>query len=112
MKIKAQIDRMVGENNRIKAYASVILGGEYVVRGIAVMDSKNGLFARMPYRSYQDRNGDMKYSDTVFAMNETSRNAINDAVLAAYEQRLHMEQDESPDMEESIDESPGMVQPM
>ena len=102
MKIKAQIDRMVGENNRIKAYASVILGGEYVVRDIAVMDSKNGLFARMPYRSYKDRNGDMKYSDTVFAMNETSRNAINDAVLAAYEQRLHMEQDESPDMEESI----------
>ena len=45
MKIKAQIDRMVGENNRIKAYASVILGGEYVVRDIAVMDSKNGLFA-------------------------------------------------------------------
>ena len=112
MKIKAQIDRMVGENNRIKAYASVILGGEYVVRGIAVMDSKNGLFARMPYRSYQDRNGDMKYSDTVFAMNETSRNAINDAVLAAYEQRLHMEQDEAADMEESIDESPGMVQSM
>ena len=34
MKIKAQIDRMVGENNRIKAYASVILGGEYVVRDI------------------------------------------------------------------------------
>ena len=74
MKIKAQIDRMVGENNRIKAYASVILGGEYVVRDIAVMDSKNGLFARMPYRSYKDRNGDMKYSDTMFAMNETSRN--------------------------------------
>ena len=90
MKIKAQIDRMVGENNRIKAYASVILGGEYVVRDIAVMDNKNGLFARMPYRSYKDRNGDMKYSDTVFAMNETSRNAINAAVLAAYEQRLHM----------------------
>ena len=109
---QAQIDRMVGENNRIKAYASVILGGEYVVRDIAVMDSKNGLFARMPYRSYKDRNGDMKYSDTVFAMNETSRNAINDAVLAAYEQRLHMEQDEAPDMEESIDESPGMVQSM
>ena len=94
MKIKAQIDRMVGENNRIKAYASVILGGEYVVRDIAVMDSKNGLFARMPYRSYKDRN------------------AINAAVLAAYEQRLHMEQDEAPDVEESIDESPGMVHSM
>ena len=52
------------------------------------------------------------YKDTVFAMNETSRNAINAAVLAAYEQRLHMEQDEAPDVEESIDESPGMVHSM
>lgn len=46
MKVKAQIDRFIGKDNRIKAYASVILGGEYVIRDIAVMDSKNGLFAR------------------------------------------------------------------
>ena len=58
MKIKAQIDRFIGKENRIKAYASVILGGEYVVRDIAEMDSKNGLFARMPYRTWKDRNGD------------------------------------------------------
>ena len=50
MKVKAQIDRFIGKDNRIKAYASVILGGEYVIRDIAVMDSKNGLFARMPYQ--------------------------------------------------------------
>ena len=53
MKIKAQIDRFIGKDNRVKAYASVILGGEYVIRDIAVMDSKNGLFARMPYRSWR-----------------------------------------------------------
>lgn len=76
MKIKAQIDRMVGENNRIKAYASVILGGEYVVRDIAVMDSKNGLFARMPYRSYKDRNGDMKYSDMSLPQMQTVRRLL------------------------------------
>ena len=79
MKIKAQIDRFIGKENRIKAYASVILGGEYVVRDIAVMDSKNGLFARMPYRSWKDRNGDTQYSDVVFALNETSRSAVSDA---------------------------------
>lgn len=100
MKIKAQIDRFIGKDNRIKAYASVILGGEYVIRDIAVMDSKNGVFARMPYRSYKDRNGQMQYSDVVFALNETSRNAISDAVLEAYEQRLHMEEDESQEMDE------------
>lgn len=100
MKVKAQIDRFIGQDNRIKAYASVILGGEYVIRDIAVMDSKNGLFARMPYRSYKDRDGNMQYSDVVFALNEASRNAVSDAVLEAYEQRLHMEEDESQDLEE------------
>ena len=78
----------------------MILGGEYVIRDIAVMDSKNGVFARMPYRSYKDRNGQMQYSDVVFALNETSRNAVSDAVLEAYEQRLHMEEDEQQDMDE------------
>lgn len=113
MKIKAQIDRFIGKDTRIKAYASVILGGEYVIRDIAVMDSKNGLFARMPYRSYKDRNGNMQYSDVVFALNETSRNAVSDAVLEAYEQRLHMEEDESQDLEEQEeDEAPVFEQKM
>ena len=111
MKVKAQIDRFIGKDNRIKAYASVILGGEYVIRDIAVTDSKNGLFARMPYRSYKDRNGNMQYSDVAFALNETSRNAVSDAVLEAYEQRLHMEEDESQDLEEpDEDEAPVFAQ--
>lgn len=113
MKVKAQIDRFIGQDNRIKAYASVILGGEYVIRDIAVMDSKNGLFARMPYRSYKDKDGNMQYSDVVFALNETSRNAVSDAVLEAYEQRLHMEEDESQDLEEQEeDEAPVFEQRM
>lgn len=113
MKIKAQIDRFIGKDNRIMAYASVILGGEYVVRDIAVMDSKNGVFARMPYRSYKDRNDQMQYSDVVFALNETSRNAISDAVIEAYEQRLHMEEDESQEMDEpEEDEVPVFEQRM
>ena len=113
MEVKAQIDRFIGKDNRVKAYASVILGGEYVIRDIAVMDSKNGLFARMPYRTYKDRNGDTQYSDVAFALNETSRNAVSDAVLEAYEQRLHMEEDESQALEDQEgDETPAFEQRM
>lgn len=113
MKVKAQIDRFIGKDNRIKAYTSVILGGEYVIRDIAVMDSKNGLFARMPYRSYKDRNGNMQYSDVAFALNETSRNAVSDAVLEVYEQRLQMEEDESQGLEDQEkDETPVFEQRM
>lgn len=113
MKVKAQIDRFIGKDNRIKAYASVILGGEYVIRDIAVMDSKNGLFARMPYRSYKDRNGNMQYSDVAFALNETSRNAVSDAVLEVYEQRLQMEEDKLQGLEDQEeDEAPFFEQRM
>lgn len=113
MKVKAQIDRFIGKDNRIKAYASVILGGEYVIRDIAVMDSKNGLFARMPYRSYKDRNGNIQYSDVAFALNETSRNAVSNAVLEAYKQRLEMEENESQGLEDQEeDEAPVFEQRM
>ena len=49
MKVKAQIDRFIGKDNRVKAYASVILGGEYVIRDIAVMDSKSIPRQRQPF---------------------------------------------------------------
>jgi len=55
----------------------------------------------------------MQYSDVFFALNETSRNAIGDAVLEAYEQRLHMEEDEQQDMDEQEEnESPVFEQRM
>ena len=113
MKVKAQIDRFIGKVNRIKAYASVLFGGDYVLRDIAVMDCKHGLFPRTHYRSYKDRIGNMQSSDVVVDLYETSRNAVSDAVLEAYEQRLHMEEDESQELEEpDEDESPVFEQRM
>ena len=67
----------------------------------------------IPYRSYKDRNGNMQYSDVAFALNETSRNAVNDAVLEVYEQRLQMEEDESQGLEDQEeDEAPVFEQRM
>ena len=55
----------------------------------------------------------MQYSDVAFALNETSRNAVSDAVLEAYEQRLQMEEDESQGLEDQEeDEAPVFEQRM
>ena len=112
MKIKAKIDRLIGNDNRIQSLCQRYSGGEYVIRDIAVMDGKNGLFARMPYRSYKDRNHEVQYSDTVFALNDTSRNALSDAVIEAYEQRLQMEEFEKQEMDEPAEETPVFEQRM
>ena len=104
--VSAKIDRMIDrENATVKAYASVNLGGEFVIKDIAVVDGQKGMFARMPFRSYKGANGDTKYSDIAFALTDSARQSINDAVLGAYREALEETEDELPDENESPEQS-------
>lgn len=113
MKIKVQIDRMVdNENSKVKAYASANIGGAFAIHGLRVIDSQKGLFVQMPQNSYQ-KDGETKYNDIFHPITKDSRNELNDAVLSAYEQRLHMREDESQDLDEQDeDETPAFEQSM
>lgn len=100
--LTAKIDRMIErENATVKAYASVNIGGEFVIKDIAVVDGQKGMFARMPFRSYKGANGDTKYSDIAFALTDEARQSLNDAVLGAYREALEESEDELPDEDES-----------
>lgn len=100
--VSAKIDRMIDrENATVKAYASVNIGGEFVIKDIAVVDGQKGMFARMPFRSYKGANGDTKYSDIAFALTDSARQSINDAVLGAYREALEESEEELPDEDES-----------
>ena len=95
--LTAKIDRMVDrEDATVKAYASVNIGGAFVIKDIAVVDGQKGMFARMPFRSYKGANGETKYSDIVFAITDSARHSIEDAVLGAYREALEESEDESP----------------
>lgn len=106
--VTAKIHTMCQGNSSTKAYASVCLLGRFVIKDIAVMEGKNGLFARMPHRKYTDAEGIAQYSDTFFCLDAEDRTAINHAVLDAYEQEL--EQTEA--LEEELEESEGMAPQM
>lgn len=104
--VSAKIDRMIDrENATVKAYASVNLGGEFVIKDIAVVDGQKGMFARMPFRSYKGANGDTKYSDIAFALTDSARQSVQDAVLSAYREALEETEDELPDENESPEQS-------
>lgn len=83
MKIQARIDRMVNKGN-VKAIASVSLDGMFVVKNLKVMDGKKGMFVSMPQESYPDRDGNTKYSNTFFALTNSARMDLQEAVLDAY----------------------------
>ena len=100
--LTAKIDRMIErEDTTVKAYASVNIGGAFVIKDIAVVDGQKGMFARMPFRSYKGANGDTKYSDIAFALTDEARQSLNDAVLGAYREALEESEDELPDEDES-----------
>lgn len=104
--VSAKIDRMIErENATVKAYASVNLGGEFVIKDIAVVDGQKGMFARMPFRSYKTGSGDTKYSDIAFALTDSARQSVQDAVLGAYREVLEETEDELPDENESPEQS-------
>lgn len=104
--VSAKIDRMIDrENATVKAYASVNIGGEFVIKDIAVVDGQKGMFARMPFRSYKGASGDTKYSDIAFALTDSARQSVQDAVLGAYREALEEVEDELHDENESPEQS-------
>ncbi|HAH20134.1 MAG TPA: septation protein spoVG [Candidatus Omnitrophica bacterium] len=66
--------------SKIKAYADVQVAGEVIIKGLRVIDGKDGLFVGMP-ASKNKKDG--KYYDTVVFLGD-SKEILKDAVLAAY----------------------------
>ncbi len=67
-------------NGVVKAYASVSLDGEFVVKGIKVLEGENGLWVSMPSR----KNKDGSYQDIFHPTSREAREKIVNAVLDAY----------------------------
>ena len=87
MKLEAKIDRMVNKGN-VKAIASVSLDGMFVVKGLKVMDGKKGLFVSMPQESFPGKDGQKQYSNTFFALTNSAKTLLQEAVLDAYKLSL------------------------
>lgn len=97
LSVTAKVDRMIDrENATVKAYASINIGGEFIIRDIAVVEGQKGIFAKMPFRSYKSSDGETKYSDIAFAITDSARHSIEDAVIGAYREALGESEDESP----------------
>ena len=87
--ISAKIDRLVDSpNTRIKAFATVNLGGWYAIHGLRVIDSQKGLFVQMPQSSLHTKEGKLTFQDVFHPVTADARNELCSVVLDAYEQKL------------------------
>lgn len=98
--ISARIDRLVDyENSKVKAIASVNIGGAIAIHGLRVIDSQKGLFVQMPQNSFQ-KDGKTEYSDIFHPVTAEARSELNSKVLEAYEQKLDEVESENEDLDE------------
>lgn len=77
-----RLTKKVGED-RMEAYGSITLDGDFVINGIKVMRSKEGnLYVGYPSR----RNQQGDYKDICYPMTQTLREDIHIKVMAKYEE--------------------------
>ena len=74
----ARLHRLEG-NGMLKAFADVVIG-QVLVKGVRIVDGKNGLFLTMP----QTQGKDGKWYCTVMLLDEGLKEELQTAVLEAY----------------------------
>ena len=80
--IDIQVQRMYRfESDRpLKAFADIIVNDALLIKGIKVLEGKNGLFVTMP----QEQAKDKKWYDSVRCLTQEVREDITSAVLSVY----------------------------
>ncbi len=89
MKITDIRVRLVNNNDKLKAVASITIDDELVVHDIKVINGKDGYFLSMPSRKTDDG----KFKDIVHPIKTEVRESLKEQILAAYEKALASEQE-------------------
>ena len=70
--------------DRLKAFASVIFDNEFVVRNMKVVEGTNGIFLCMPSRKMPDGT----HKDMVHPINQSFRSYLESHILEAYRKEI------------------------
>ncbi|SIS85890.1 septation regulator SpoVG [Alicyclobacillus vulcanalis] len=84
--------RRVASEGRMKAIASITIDSEFVVHDIRVIDGNNGMFVAMPSKKTPDG----EFRDIAHPISSSTRQKIQEAVLAAYYRAQEAESEKQP----------------
>jgi len=75
-----RLNRFEGEGTA-RAFCDLSISGSLLIKGIRVVEGKNGLFVSMPRQQGKDG----KWYSTVMPLTEEAKQQISEAVLNAYQ---------------------------
>ena len=80
--VELAVKRLVkfdGEGS-LKAYVDLAVGESFLIKGLRVVQGKNGVFVSMPRQQGKDG----KWYETVSPLDEGTRTGLNELILGAY----------------------------
>ena len=80
MIIVKNIFKVNKKGSSLKAFANVVLDDKLLLKGVKVVEGKDGLFVAMP----QQKGKDDKWYEAVTFLTEEGKEALQEAVLKAY----------------------------
>ena len=69
-------------NGALKAYVDLEIDSQFLIKGLRVVEGKNGLFVSMPRQQGKDN----KWYDSVVALTKETKQEVGRVVLEAYQQ--------------------------
>ena len=72
------------EEDKLKAFVTIVIDGCFVIRDIKIIDGINGLFVAMPSK----RRKDGQFKDIVHPVNKEARSFIEKLIFDEYEAQL------------------------
>ena len=75
----ANIYRLDGSST-LKAFCDIIVSNMVLIKGIRIVEGRNGLFVKMPSREGKDG----KWYESIRPMSKEIRSALNDIVIKAF----------------------------
>ena len=72
-----------GGDDKLRAFASIILNNAFIIKDLKIIEGNNGRFVAMPSR----RGKDGVFRDVAHPLNQETRDYVEKAVLAAYEEQ-------------------------
>ncbi|MBN3038005.1 MAG: SpoVG family protein [Candidatus Omnitrophica bacterium] len=69
---------------KVKAFADIAIAGLVLIKGLRIIDGKNGLFVGMPRKQGKDG----QWYPSVFPLSEEIKNRLDQTVIQAYQEQL------------------------
>ena len=88
MKFKVKVRKLIENGKPLKATCSVTMDDQFTIHGVKVITTEKHTFIAMPSESYTDADGKEKFRDVCHPITSELRQEMEDAVLAAYNEKV------------------------